>query len=272
MVGTVLQAPTQRHDVGGAQSAHDFWVLPPSGREAVEVVQLADQNAIADEAGRERSFSATASRIHPDLTQSWMLMVDETSSIWGQRREDGRQTRRGPYKLLRKVVGPTLVELEQLEVDHVDHKDFGYPFEPDTNPRHRLISHGVTLAQTVPSPRPPTVELAALRGYSYSSSANVAEELTKFLGDGPQRDVLNKLERSGAVRRHAFVWLHRSRIDVSLFWRDGRLPDVAPNLPEEVTTVWLGKFGEWETAICWNEEHGWQRVHAPGFDVVYNVT
>ncbi|MFI8988689.1 hypothetical protein ACIG63_27395 [Streptomyces antimycoticus] len=265
IVGTALGAPTERWDVGALEKAHDFWVLPTSGRQAVEVVQWADRDAIADEAARARFFSTSSSRVHDGLKETWSLLVDEDSAIWGQRREDGRRTRRGPYKLLRQALGPALLELEAMGVHRVDaHRDFSYPFAPAENPRHKLISLGVHQAETMPSTRSPEILLSALRGFTVPGDADMASLLTDFLTDAPQRDVLDKLARSGASRRHAFVWLHRSSLGPFLsLWRDGELPTTAPNLPAEVTTVWLGKIGDWRTAVCWDASTGWQRVEAP---------
>ncbi len=82
--------------------------------------------------------------------------------------------------------------------------------------------------------------------------------VSSFLRDPAQQDVLDKLARSGATERHAFVFveLYGAPWPVeSYFWgKLDHLPDHAPDLPAPVMAVWVvGTFGQeglyWDGSI-----------------------
>jgi hypothetical protein len=76
-----------------------------------------------------------------------------------------------------------------------------------------------------------------------SQGAAVPGWVSEFLRDAARRDVLCKLQRSGATERHAFVfvtygeapWTVQSYLTREL----DQLPAQAPDLPPPVTGVWV---------------------------------
>ena len=86
-----------------------------------------------------------------------------------------------------------------------------------------------------------------------------------FLLDPRQSDVLDKLERSGASERHAFILVPGFSIApfevVDMLWRDEDelVPTRSPHLPEQVTHVWLMAFWTVGSGLRWSPERGWER-------------
>jgi hypothetical protein len=83
--------------------------------------------------------------------------------------------------------------------------------------------------------------------------------------DPHQSDVLSKLARSGASERHAFILVPGFSIApfgvVDMLWRgaDDVVPTTAPNLPHQVTHVWLMAFWTVGSGLRWSPESGWER-------------
>lgn len=78
-------------------------------------------------------------------------------------------------------------------------------------------------------------------------------------------DNLSKLRDSGAAERHLFVWggvfpqdwasLRPLQLDIAA------LPSRAPNLPPEITHVWIAADGERPSRIVhWSPDSGWQEA------------
>lgn len=92
----------------------------------------------------------------------------------------------------------------------------------------------------------------------------LASWIGDFLRDPDQQDVLNKLERSGALERHAFVFLPgftTAPFSVSdlLMGDDASLPVDSPRLPDDVTHVWA--VSTWSSAAGFHcsRSGGWSR-------------
>jgi hypothetical protein len=90
-----------------------------------------------------------------------------------------------------------------------------------------------------------TLDLPAKRsgGMVAITGDPLAQWISSFLKDGGRRDVRQKLARSGADERHAFVvmpgFTTAPFIVTDLLMRDGAsLPVEYPELPGEVTDVW----------------------------------
>ena len=108
------------------------------------------------------------------------------------------------------------------------------------------------------------VELADARsGGVVASTANApARWIGVFLRDSKRSDVLAKLDRSGASERHAFVvlaGLGEPSFDVfdPLARQDVELPTEPPDLPLEVTHVWLTTTWNGGRGLRWDPEVGW---------------
>lgn len=86
-----------------------------------------------------------------------------------------------------------------------------------------------------------------------------------FLLDPHQSDVLSKLARSGASQRHAFILVPGFTSApfgvVDMLWRDvdDVVPTTSPDLPDQVTHVWLMAFWTIGSGLRWSPDRGWDR-------------
>lgn len=98
-----------------------------------------------------------------------------------------------------------------------------------------------------------------------STGSAVPVWVRDFLLDPRQRDVLGKLERSGARERHAFILVPSFSTApfrvVDMLWQDDRyaVPIAQPHLPEQVTHVWLMTFWSVGSGLRWSPDSGWER-------------
>jgi hypothetical protein len=99
-------------------------------------------------------------------------------------------------------------------------------------------------------------------GYAADTGDALAEWVGGWLRQSIRGDNLTKLRRSGADERHMFILLP-SMADVEfrvteLFMRsDAPLPSVPPDLPPEVTHVWV--ISVWgHSGMRWSPESGWE--------------
>lgn len=89
--------------------------------------------------------------------------------------------------------------------------------------------------------------------------------MREFLLDAHQSDVLNKLARSGATQRHVAILVPAFSTApfgvVDVLWRDldDAVPARSPNLPNEVTHVWLMTFWTIGSGLRWSPQGGWER-------------
>jgi hypothetical protein len=99
-------------------------------------------------------------------------------------------------------------------------------------------------------------------GYVSRTGNALATWLGDFLQSPAQADVLAKLARSGAAERHAFVLVASfttasfSVVDL-LIRRDAPLPTVPPELPNEVTDVWVASTWSNGLGFRWSPRSGW---------------
>jgi hypothetical protein len=99
-----------------------------------------------------------------------------------------------------------------------------------------------------------------------SQGAAVPKWVGEFLGDSARRDVLCKLQRSGARDRHAFVFVSFAGapwpVESYLTGELDQLPAEAPDLPPPVTGVWIvSQFGR--KGLRW-DEGAWRLFEARG--------
>lgn len=83
-----------------------------------------------------------------------------------------------------------------------------------------------------------------------------------FLHEEHQADVLKKLMSSGAAERHAFIILpgfNTAPFDVSyaLMADAAPRPTASPELPDEVTHVWLASTWTSGQGLRWDRPSGW---------------
>jgi hypothetical protein len=99
-------------------------------------------------------------------------------------------------------------------------------------------------------------------GYVSQTGNALPTWLGDFLHSPAQADVLAKLARSGAAERHAFVLVASfttasfAVVDL-LIRRDAPLPIVPPELPNEVTDIWVASTWSNGLGFRWSPRSGW---------------
>lgn len=103
-------------------------------------------------------------------------------------------------------------------------------------------------------------------GFVSDTGDGLASWVGDFLCQPDQQDVLDKLERSNALERHAFVFLPGfstapfSASDL-LMRNDAPLPTASPRLPPEVTHVWAVSTWSSGAGFRWSPSGGWTRFN-----------
>lgn len=99
-------------------------------------------------------------------------------------------------------------------------------------------------------------------GFAADDGNALAEWVGEWLRQPVRADNLTKLMRLGVDERHIFIILP-SMADVGfevteLFMRsDAPLPTIPPNLPPEITHVWVASV--WgHSGVRWSPEAGWE--------------
>ncbi|WP_344874549.1 hypothetical protein [Nonomuraea antimicrobica] len=101
-------------------------------------------------------------------------------------------------------------------------------------------------------------------GFVADTGDALAHWVSDWLREAGQADVLRKLAKSAAPRRHAFVLFPSFTTApfkvADLLMRDSApLPTVAPNLPAEVTDVWAMSTWDSGDGFRWSADDGWVR-------------
>ncbi|MBF6238711.1 hypothetical protein IU474_16805 [Nocardia otitidiscaviarum] len=214
------------------------YTVAPSGSEPIGVLEVGRNTTESIVRGRQAFLRyASGGYSAPDLHSSWILGC----------RSDTQ------FKPLFKRALPILMEIEAADIDQVDFRDSwragGFS--------QRLREIGVRSASVVSGGQPParifvtlTWGLAAPIG-----PKAVVDELEQWLTGESTRDLREKLSADGAAERHAFVWVDASSAYGA--WRALReeaLPILPPQLPPEVTHVWVtnGYAGWFWSPLGWS--------------------
>ena len=249
MMEHALGVPVVQHDDGTRPRMHDLSIVyPDRPAAAVEATAAADAPSI-----ELWNIMNSGDRWQVEMIQGgWMVKLDP--SVARARR-------------LQRELPAMLGQLEKLEVRQLRP---GRTRQPE-GPLDELASDlGIVSAGQSGTDFPGSIYITLELGIERSGGfvADTGNALAKWIGEflhGPdQHDVLAKLANSGAVERHAFVYLPGfntapfSASDVLM--RDGApLPIEAPQLPAEVTHVWA--VSEWATGdgFRWSPDEGWAR-------------
>lgn len=194
MISRALGVPVVQRDDGSLDGMHDLDVLHPDQRRAaVEVTAAADGQSIALWKlmnGRDERW------IVPNLEGGWMVGLDPSA--------------RG--KRVRTELPELLMALERSGIKELRRWD-SLPSDGSAAVAHAMgiVTAGQHLT-SFPGSIYVTLELPSERtgGLVADTGDALAAWLPTFLGDPDRSDVLRKLARSGAARRHAFVFLPAS--------------------------------------------------------------
>ena len=169
-------------------------------------------------------------------------------------------------KAIRQRVEPLLRELEYRGLRDV-HVDYELKWH-DAALFVEFKSLGITHVSCYRLPGTGKVNLGmeGIGGAVDSRGATVPEWVGEFLRDSARRDVLHKLQQSGARHRHAFMFVTFAgapwSVESYLTGDLDQLPAEAPDLPSPVTGVWIvSQFGQ--RGLRWDGD-AWRVFEAQG--------
>jgi len=250
-IATTLGLKVEQHDDGRHPGMHDLNIIDADGTvAAVEVTAAADADSIQLWKlvnGRDERWTV------PDLAGGWMLHLEPTARA----------------KRLVKELPAFLGELEGLGITEIPSQRRRQEVPESVEGRARTL--GIVSGNQSGTDFPGSIYLTIERsperaGGAVDSTGNAVPGWVRdFLLDPHQSDVLGKLARSGASERHAFILVPGFSIApfgvVDMLWRDEDdvVPTTSPDLPDEVTHVWLMAFWTVGSGLRWSADGGWER-------------
>lgn len=251
MVEAALQVPVVQHDDNLQGAMHDLQVLHNDRPlAAVEVTAAADATSIelwklvnesSDRWQVEGLVGGWSVALYPDarakrIVQDLpvLLAAMEASEVRSIR---GRRTATGVFE----------AALASLRIASADQYGTDYPG---------------SIYVTIKLPHERVGEMVS------DSGDPVAKWVGEYLRAPERRDVLSKLHRSGATDRHAFIILPGFTtapfVVADLFMRsDPPLPTESPDLPPEVTHVWVVSTWTIGRGLRWAPGDGWKAFDKP---------
>jgi len=250
-ITTTLGLKVEQHDDGQQPSMHDLNIISVDGRPAaVEVTAAADPDSIqlwqlVNGRGEWRTVK--------DLQGGWMLTLEPTARA----------------KRLLTELPAFLRELEGQGVTEIRSHRRRLELPESIEGRARTL--GIVSANQSSTNFAGSIYFSIEQpcdragGAVDSTGSAVPSWVREFLLDPHQRDVLGKLARSGASERHAFILVPGLTSApfgvVDMLWRDEDdvVPTAAPDLPDQVTHVWLMAFQTIGSGLRWSHDSGWER-------------
>lgn len=234
-VAYVLSAEYELHDTGSRSGAYDFTIVGDGTSVALEITQATDLATEKFYGAIEKygeSFEGEGLETH------WMVAVDAPSSDF--RARDLKRLQQELVKMISalEAEGRTsfdchLPKDEEREVCATyDFIKFGNTIDMDGRPEVRL-NH----VPVVSFGQEDYVEVAEARAHLEDNRA--------------------KLAKSGLDRRHLFVWVNVWELGAAAAFAVGAPPQRAPDLPAEVTDLWVGRFVEDRTQAWHFGEGKW---------------
>ncbi|MEO6857684.1 MAG: hypothetical protein ABI323_03745 [Solirubrobacteraceae bacterium] len=248
IISRTLHAPVTTHDDGSRPSMYDLSIQLPDGEVgAVEVTMAADREAVQ----LSRLVNQEKRWIEPMLEAAWHVSALPQAS----------------GKRLFAELPQLLAEMEErgaspfISIEH----DQGNP-DPWMKRAFELRLESVNRSDTTDYPGAIyiSVEGRELAGYVPQTGDAVAEWIGDFLAGEERADIRKKLGLADARERHAFVWVplfHTAPWAVlgALTASPVPLPTKPPQLPKEVTHVWvMSTWGE-RSGLRWSRTAGWSR-------------
>jgi GNAT superfamily N-acetyltransferase len=249
VVSQALSVPVEQHDDNSRDGMHDLWIVYPDGPlGAMEVTLAADSESIElyglMDGGRRQIFAG--------LAGGWRVVLDPSARA----------------KRLSTELQPFLAELEAAGQRSVDVEPGGVSVGIWQQRARDLRIANLFQGGT---DYPGSVYIDVEPRESAGLVARTGDAIAAWIGDylrGERRDVLAKLARSGVQERHAFVLVPGFTpapfaVTELLMNEHARLPLVPPQLPAEVTHVWVvGSFYGVE-GFYWAPDIGWSPVRTP---------
>jgi hypothetical protein len=250
IIEAAVGVPVVQHDDNSREGMHDLEIrYPDAPPAAVEVTAAADGDTIA----LWNLMNGNGRWIEPEIDGGWLVTLKPAARA----------------KRIRKELPALLGELEGLQVNELVHpSDRGG--ELQRRAADLQITHAHHSGTDFPGSIYITVDLDSERsgGMVPTTGEPVVAWAVDFLAHDDRSDVLRKLARSGAAERHAFLILpgfSTAPFAVAdlLMRDDAPVPVEAPDLPHEVTDVWLVSTWSSGHALHWSARKGWQMAAKP---------
>ncbi len=181
----------------------------------------------------------------PGLSRVWWVAVSGTTNV----------------DRLEKEIGKILKQLERSGMTFEDARELARYDEPRVT---ELLRHGVVRVSSRPrgAGEPGTIRLSpgGISGSATTAWAPVADWLSRTLFSERLDDVRSKLAATGSPERHLFLGVtFSSPGDVFFALSDSKqsLPDEPPDLPREITHLWLMRAESPGRCIAWFPDRGW---------------
>jgi hypothetical protein len=240
-----LSVQVVQHDDGSRDGMHDLDIVRPDRRDAVEVTAAADAESI-------QLWKLVNHRderwIVPSIDGGWHVTLDPAARA----------------KRVLSELPDLLAEMEQRGVREYRRRLTRLPIVDPLE--KRAIDLGVVNASQGGTDYPGAIYLGIHQdaertgGIVDPMCGELPRWVGAFLAEPRQADVRAKLDRSGAIERHAFIILPVFTTApfcvVDPLWR-GDPPNDAPPLPVEVTHVWLASMWSIATGLRWCPDAGW---------------
>ncbi len=250
-IAATLGLRVEQHDDGSRSSMHDLNIMTADhGQAAVEVTAAADPDSIQLWKlinGRQGRWT------EPNLQGGWMLYLKPTARA----------------KRLLTELPAFLRELEGRGITGIADQWHRQEVAASVEGRARALGilSGRQSGTDFPGSIYLTIEQPGERtgGVVDSTGSAVTGWVCDFLMDPHQSDVLDKLARSGASERHVFILVPSFSTAplgvMDMLWRDKDdvVPTLSPELPQQVTHVWLMTFWNVGSGLRWSPDQHWKR-------------
>ncbi|WP_344982267.1 hypothetical protein [Streptosporangium fragile] len=236
----------RQHDDGSESAMHDLNLFSQDGalRGAVEISAAADGDSIE----LWKLVNGHGRRIYSSLAGGWFLRLQPSTRV----------------KPLLQALPALLAGWEQRGIREFSRWDGSDPTFA------RAFKLGIVGADQSGTDFPGsvyfTIELPPDKagGFVTDTGDALAQWVGDWLREVGQADVLRKLAKSGAPRRHAFVLFPGFTTApfkvADLLMRDSApLPTASPSLPAEVTDVWAMSTWDSGDGFWWSADDGWVR-------------
>jgi hypothetical protein len=235
-----LGVEIRQYDDGSQPSMYDLDVLRVGVTAAAEIAAAVDSTAtetwnVLNSAGRW---------IEPAIAGGWGVLI--------------RPEAHG----LRRSLPPFLHALETAGIRELRGRAQGSTFEAMAE--RMGIVRATQSATTYPGSIYPTLRLPQeqIAGYGDPDGDALPQWLHDFLWHEERKDVREKLSRSGAEERHAFIVvspLSGAPFEIVnlLLLDDAPSPTIRPDLPHEITDAWVVSTWDSGVGFRWTSDGAW---------------
>lgn len=246
VVAEHLGIDVEQHDDGSRSGMYDLSLVHGGRRDALEVTAVVD--------GAEIALWKSLSRIGPvpTITGRWVVRIHDSAQ----------------GSTLEGELLPVLKELEEQGCTYFSVDDFVLDGSPRASLQHKLEELKVQDVEHSGTGSPGRIrfERADFKGgFVDQTCAAIAPWVSDYLASSQTADVRKKLGESGAVERHAFVIVPMpttapDEVFLSLISKIDQPPQQTPNLPDEITHVWVSGYEFERAVVFFQPESGWEIV------------